>query len=43
VLVVCDKGNVGSEQVILRNGGVFESEAAEEDGDVVKRFWIELV
>jgi predicted acetyltransferase len=42
VLVVCDKGNVGSERVILRNGGVFESEAAEEDGNVVRRFWIEI-
>lgn len=42
VLVVCDKGNTGSEKTILKNGGRLESEYAEEDGNVVRRFWIEL-
>lgn len=42
VLVVCDKGNIGSEKTIVKNGGVFESEFIEEDGNVVRRFWIEL-
>lgn len=40
VLLVCDKGNVASEKTILRNGGVFESEFREDDGNTVKRFWI---
>jgi len=41
-LVCCDKENIGSERTILKNGGVFESEFVEEDGNVVKRFWITL-
>ena len=41
-LVVCDNGNLGSERTIIRNGGVFESEFIEDDGNIVKRFWIEL-
>ncbi|QRG68786.1 GNAT family N-acetyltransferase [Brevibacillus choshinensis] len=42
VLVVCDEGNIGSEKTIVKNGGVFESAFTEEDGNVVRRFWIEL-
>ncbi|BBH19132.1 acetyltransferase [Paenibacillus baekrokdamisoli] len=41
VLVVCDKGNIGSERTIIKNGGQFESEFVEEDGNVVRRFWID--
>ncbi|WP_264373596.1 GNAT family N-acetyltransferase [Paenibacillus psychroresistens] len=40
VLVVCDKGNIGSERTILKNGGIFDSEFIEESGNIVKRFWI---
>lgn len=40
VLLVCDKGNIGSEKTILKHGGVFESEFIEENGNIVKRFWI---
>lgn len=40
VLVVCDKENIGSEKTILKNGGVFESEFVEENGNSLKRFWI---
>lgn len=42
VLVVCDQGNIGSEKTILKNGGRFDSEFTEEDGNVVRRFWIDL-
>lgn len=42
ILLVCDRGNIGSERTILKNGGRFESEFTEADGTVVKRFWIEL-
>ncbi len=43
VLITCGKSNLGSVQVILRNGGVFESEEfIPERGEVVQRFWIEL-
>lgn len=41
-LVVCDKGNLGSEKTILNNSGVADTDYVEEDGNVVKRFWIEL-
>lgn len=42
VLLVCDKGNLGSEKTILKHGGRFESEFSEDDGNIVKRFWIHL-
>ncbi|MFD0682572.1 MULTISPECIES: GNAT family N-acetyltransferase [unclassified Paenibacillus] len=42
VLVVCDKGNIGSERTILKNGGVFESEFIEENGNCIRRFWIDV-
>jgi predicted acetyltransferase len=42
VLVVCDQGNTASERTIIKNGGVFDSEYIEENGNVVRRFWIDL-
>ncbi|WP_054028859.1 GNAT family N-acetyltransferase [Bacillus sp. FJAT-28004] len=42
VLVVCDKGNIGSEKTIVKNGGILESEYIEENGNTIRRFWIEL-
>lgn len=42
ILVVCDKGNIGSERTILKNGGVWESEFIEENGNSIQRFWIDL-
>ena len=42
VLVVCDKGNIGSERTIIKNGGVFESEFIEDNGNIVRRFWVDL-
>ncbi|MFR4767024.1 MAG: GNAT family N-acetyltransferase, partial [Paraclostridium sordellii] len=41
VLITCDYDNVGSEKVILANGGVFESDI-EADGTIKKRYWIKL-
>ncbi|MGQ0514617.1 GNAT family N-acetyltransferase, partial [Bacillus sp. D-CC] len=42
VLVVCDEVNTASEKTILHNGGVRDDDFTEEDGNVVRRFWIEL-
>nr|WP_256257853.1 MULTISPECIES: GNAT family N-acetyltransferase [unclassified Paenibacillus] len=42
VLLVCDKANLASEKTIVKNGGKFESEYVEENGNVVRRFWIQL-
>jgi len=41
VLVTCDKGNIGSEQAILRNGGEYSGEEyIEAHSSVVQRYWI---
>lgn len=42
VLITCNKDNISSEKTIIKNGGVFESEEIESDGNIVRRFWIEL-
>lgn len=42
VLVVCDEHNVASEKTILKNGGTPDSNFTEEDGNVIKRFWITI-
>jgi predicted acetyltransferase len=42
VLVVCDEDNIASEKTILSNGGKPDSDYIEEDGNVIKRFWIQL-
>ncbi|MFC5464160.1 GNAT family N-acetyltransferase [Lederbergia graminis] len=42
VLVTCDEHNIASEKTILNNGGVPDTIFIEEDGNVIKRFWIEL-
>ncbi|PEJ07341.1 GNAT family N-acetyltransferase [Bacillus wiedmannii] len=41
-LVVCDAVNTASEKTILHNGGLRDDDFIEEDGNVVRRFWIEL-
>ncbi|MFD2616305.1 GNAT family N-acetyltransferase [Terrilactibacillus laevilacticus] len=41
ILVVCDASNIGSKKTILKNGGVEDHDFVEEDGNVVKRYWIE--
>jgi len=42
VLVCCDAINIGSEKVILKNGGIRDTDFIEEDGNIVRRFWIEI-
>ena len=41
-LVVCDEVNTASEKTILHNGGVRDDDFIEADGNVVRRYWIEL-
>lgn len=41
VLMVCDKGNVGSAKSIQNNGGILENEI-KVDGVVEQRYWIAL-
>ncbi|WEK56032.1 MAG: GNAT family N-acetyltransferase [Candidatus Cohnella colombiensis] len=40
VLVVCDEWNVGSQKTIIKNGGEPDTDYVEEDGNVIKRYWI---
>ncbi len=42
VLITCDEYNIPSARTIEGAGGVFENKAAEEDGSLVKRYWITL-
>jgi len=42
VLITCNKNNIASEKTILKHGGVFENEEAEDDGNITKRYWISL-
>ena len=41
-LVTCDKDNRASARTIEKNGGVFENEFIEENGNAVRRYWIEI-
>jgi predicted acetyltransferase len=41
-LVVCDEHNIGSYKTIINNGGIADSDFIEDDGNVIKRFWIEI-
>jgi len=41
-LVVCDATNLASERTILKNGGMADESFVEEDGNIVKRYWIAL-
>ena len=41
-LVSCDRDNIGSVKTILKNGGVFEKEFAEDNGNIVHQYWITL-
>lgn len=41
ILMVCDKGNIGSAKSIINNGGILENEI-EIDGNIEQRYWINL-
>ncbi len=42
VLVTCQKDNIASARVIIKNGGVLENEIEDEDHTVFQRYWITL-
>jgi predicted acetyltransferase len=42
VLITCNKDNIASAKTIIANGGSFENELAEDDGNIVQRYWIEF-
>ncbi|AJS59011.1 GNAT family N-acetyltransferase [Paenibacillus sp. IHBB 10380] len=42
VLVVCDESNIASERTIISNGGISDNNFIEENGNVIKRYWINI-
>ncbi len=42
VMITCAWNNIGSEKVILANGGIYEKSVTTDDNTVIKRFWISL-
>jgi predicted acetyltransferase len=42
VLITCDKSNVGSAKIAMKNGGVFEKEVIKESGNICSHYWISL-
>lgn len=42
VMVTCNVENEGSRRTILHNGGVYEGDSVEPDGQRVQRYWITL-
>ena len=42
VLITCNKGNIPSAKTIIANGGIFENEIPEENGNIVERYWINV-
>ena len=41
-MVTCNVENEGSRRTILHNGGVYEGDSVEPDGQRVQRYWITL-
>jgi len=41
-LITCNKSNAASARVIEKNGGVQENEFLEDNGTIVRRYWIAL-
>jgi predicted acetyltransferase len=42
-LVTCNADNIASARTIIKNGGIFENEVAEDNGRLVQRYWINLM
>lgn len=41
VLITCNKSNIASSKVIIKNGGAFENEIPDGD-EIVQRYWVEV-
>lgn len=42
VMISCNDGNIASEKIIRKNGGVYEKSVQVEGQGIIKRFWIDL-
>ena len=43
VFMSIDKDNVGSVKVLIKNGGILESEYTEDDGEIGQWYWIDVI
>jgi len=43
VLITCDKNNIGSARTIQKNGGILENEIIDDDGEILQRYWIDIM
>ena len=43
VLITCDKDNIGSAKTIINCGGILENEILEDDGNLLQRYWIDVL
>lgn len=43
VLMVCHKSNIASAKTIIKNGGILETEFADDNGEINQRYWIDLI
>ncbi len=43
VLIVCDKDNIGSSKTIINNGGILENEIGGYNGELISRYWIDII
>ncbi len=42
ILITCDESNIGSNKIILNNGGVLESKEIDSNGVEFNRYWINI-
>ena len=42
VMMACDKSNDASRKTIVNNGGVYDCDITEDDGNIIERYWIDL-
>lgn len=42
VMMSCDKDNKASRKTIVNNGGIYDCDLTEEDGNIIERYWINV-
>ena len=42
ILITCSKHNIASIKTITKNGGILENEAVDKNGEIFRRYWINL-
>lgn len=42
ILILCSEDNLASSKIIEGNGGIYESNIVDSDGELLRRYWIKL-